>query len=259
MTYKKSDLIELANIVEDLTGITLDHNQEFLIEKRIKHTLELLGKSKVDKAFFDCLKNKKDIESKLISMFTNNETSFFRDKLPFDFISKNIQESESEISIASVASSTGQEPLSIVIKLKEAGVSQSMFSINAYDIDEKALHYPLDVGYRQFELNRGLNEELQRKYFVVHDRKFFPKEEILTNIKFKQFNILKDNFKLKFNIIFCRNLLFYFNEENKVFSVDKLIEHLTPNGILVLGNGEKVVHQSLEEKSWNGLVYYIKK
>ncbi|MAE59472.1 MAG: hypothetical protein CME69_11360 [Halobacteriovorax sp.] len=259
MTYKKSDLIEFANIVEDLTGITLDHNQEFLIEKRLKSTLELLRKTKVDKTFFDCLKNKKDIESKLISMFTNNETSFFRDKLPFDFIVKNVQESESEISIASVASSTGQEPLSIVISLKEAGVTQSKFSINAYDIDEKALHHPLDVGYRQFELNRGINEELQRKYFVVHDRKFFPKEEILTSVKFKQFNILKDNFNLDFNIIFCRNLLFYFNEENKMSSVDKLTRHLTPNGILVLGNGEKVVHQSLEEKSWNGLVYYVKK
>ena len=108
-------------------------------------------------------------------------------------------------------------------------------------------------------MNRGINEELQRKYFVVHDRKFFPKEEILTSVKFKQFNILKDNFNLDFNIIFCRNLLFYFNEENKMSSVDKLTRHLTPNGILVLGNGEKVVHQSLEEKIWNGLVYYVKK
>lgn len=198
-----------------------------------------------------------NMETVLIDLCTNNETYFFRDNNPFDGLrevcaeiwSKNPLE---QIKIWSCASSTGQEPLSILMTLKEnfPNMSPSSVALIATDISSEALKKCKSGRYSSLEVQRGLPINMLMKYFDKNsDDSWTAKAELMNMVHYEYFNLLDGHFPVsQYHIIFCRNVLIYQNIENKQKIMEKLYHSLKSDGHLVMGAGESLIGSNVQLK-----------
>ena len=259
MTSKES-LEDFVKFVKEVTGIVLNVADEHLVNKRIKLVKKEFSITDPSQEFYEGVLSDPEKKKKFITLVTNNESAFYRDKLPFEFLKNKVQEYKTPINILSLPCSFGQEPLSIMMSLIECNLDSKIAHISAWDIDDFALHYSTLFGFYKFELERGLSSEQIENFFTLKDKKYFPQPSLIEKIKFEQFNVVSENLPIeKFDIVFLRNLLIYFDDPTKISVLKKVTRALKDNGILILGNGEKTHINALKEHSWNGLVYYVKK
>lgn len=189
------------------------------------------------------------MERDLINLATNNETFFFRDKKPFQFLSdyvfKDVKNSgKSAINIWSCACSAGQEPYSINMEYLEKGFDSSFkLHLTASDISTEILDKAKQGLYSSLEVQRGLPVQLLVKYFKKNnDSSWQIQEKLKGNINFKYFNLLKDVYPVQqYDVIFCRNVLIYQEKENKQKIIDNLFAALKPGGYLIFGAGESLI------------------
>jgi len=141
------------------------------------------------------------------------------------------------------ASSTGQEPYSIAMCVKEfAGISGWRVEIIATDLSQEVLEKSKAGIYSQFEVQRGLPIQMLVKYFTQIGELWHLNADIRAMVQHRQLNLLNDFSHLgTFDVIFCRNVLIYFDQETKVGIFDRLSRLLDPDGVLVLGAAESVV------------------
>jgi len=180
-----------------------------------------------------------------------NESFFFRDKLPFENFRSTVlpaltaaRRSSRIIRIWCAAASTGQEPYSLAMLLKEMqrDIAGWRIDVVATDLSSEVLEKARQGIYSQFEVQRGLPIQMLIKYFTQIGDMWQIAPEIRSMVKYQQLNLLSDFSRLgTFDLIFCRNVLIYFDQETKISLLNRLARVVAGDGYLVLGAAETVV------------------
>ena len=165
----------------------------------------------------DIVKTDKKTKQELIDYLTTNETFFYREVQQIKDLVHLVQNSHKDVEILCAPSSTGEEPYSIVIALLEAGVLANKFKVTGIDINSDALKRASIAQYKERNI-RNLSKDVVNKYFTKNEDIYVLRKEITSLVSFKQINIFDDNFKSlgKFDFIFSRNMLIYFDKETKL-------------------------------------------
>jgi len=191
------------------------------------------------------------IIAQVVEAMTTNETFFFRDKVPFDHFRDAImpemlkaRAGRKSIRIWCAAGSTGQEPYSLAMSLKEMGAALAGWRVEiiATDLSTEVLEKSKSGVYSQFEVQRGLPIQLLVKYFKQNGELWQVSPELRAMVQHRQLNLLHDFSQLgTFDIIFCRNVLIYFDQDTKINIFGRLAKAMEGDGFLVLGAAETVV------------------
>lgn len=247
---------EMRDYIYIKSGMYFPDSKKYLIDSRVTSRMEELSLDSLD-AYLYYLKYdpKKEAElTKLLDEVTINETSFFRNMPQIDALKNivlpNIIESKKEagiknINIWSAACSSGEEPYTIAIILKEVlGYSINTWNINllATDINTEVLEKAKKGVYTRNSL-RNTPDDIKKKYFTENKDNFIISSEIKDRINFQRLNLV-DRMKTRLirsqDIIFCRNVLIYFDLESKKRVVSSLYNSLANNGHLFIGHSESL-------------------
>ncbi|MGJ4915230.1 CheR family methyltransferase [Bradyrhizobium sp. HKCCYLRH2060] len=241
----------LRKLLRDKSGLDLSADKQYLIESRLLPLARKAGLASIS----DLVQKLRDGSSALISQvveaMTTNETFFFRDKVPFDHFRDVImpellkaRANRKSIRIWCAACSTGQEPYSLAMSLKEMGSALSGWRIEiiATDLSQEVLEKSKAGLYSQFEVQRGLPIQLLVKYFKQAGELWQINSDVRGMVQHRQLNLLHDFSQLgTFDVVFCRNVLIYFDQDTKINIFGRLAKLMEPDGFLVLGAAETVV------------------
>jgi chemotaxis protein methyltransferase CheR len=182
---------------------------------------------------------------------TTNESFFFRDKIPFEHFRDTMmpallaaRAAQRHIRIWCAAAATGQEPYSLALSLKEMGARTAGWRIEiiATDLSNEVLEKAKAGIYSHFEVQRGLPIQLLVKYFTQIGDSWQIASDIRAMVQYRPLNLLADFSHLGiFDIVFCRNVLIYFDHETKTGVLDRVARVTDRDGYLLLGAAETVV------------------
>jgi chemotaxis protein methyltransferase CheR len=191
------------------------------------------------------------LTSEVVEAMTTNETFFFRDKIPFDHLRETIlpeilktRASRRSLRIWCAASSTGQEPYSIAMCLKEIAPALAGWRVEilATDLSQGVLEKARAGIFSQFEVQRGLPIQMLVKHFTQAGELWQLNADIRAMVQHRQLNLLQDFSHLgTFDVVFCRNVLIYFDHETKAGIFERVSKVLDHDGVLLLGAAESVV------------------
>jgi chemotaxis protein methyltransferase CheR len=241
----------LRKLLKDRSGLVLSADKQYLVESRL---VPLARKANLGGITELVAKMKSGAEALVVDVveaMTTNETFFFRDKVPFDhfrdtIIPKLVQArgARKSLRIWCAAGSTGQEPYSLAMAIKEMGslLSGWRVEILATDLSAEVQEKSKAGIYSQFEVQRGLPIQLLVKYFKQVGEMWQINADIRAMVQHRQLNLLHDFSSLGvFDVIFCRNVLIYFDQDTKITVFNRLVKVMEPDGFLVLGAAETVV------------------
>ena len=242
----------LRKLLKERSGLDLSADKHYLVESRLVPLARRVGLpgipelvQKMKGAGADAL------TADVVEAMTTNETFFFRDKIPFDHMRETIlpaltkaRANRRTLRIWSAACSTGQEPYSIAMLLREAGQALVGWRVEivATDLAQSVLEKSKAGMFSQFEVQRGLPIQLLVKYFTQVGELWQLNADIRGMVQHRQLNLLQDFSQLgMFDVIFCRNVLIYFDQDTKAAIFERLAKQLEPDGMLMLGAAESVV------------------
>ena len=241
----------LRRLLKDRSGLDLSADKQYLIESRLLPLSRKAGLSGIPELVQKMKGGSVDLTTQVVEAMTTNETFFFRDKVPFDHFRDSImpeilkaRASRKIVRIWCAAGSTGQEPYSLAMCLKEmsAALSGWRVEIIATDLSTEVLEKSKSGVYSQFEVQRGLPIQLLVKYFKQNGELWQISPELRAMVQHRQLNLLHDFSQLgAFDVIFCRNVLIYFDQDTKVSIFGRLAKAMEGDGFLVLGAAETVV------------------
>ena len=255
MILTDEDFIRLVNFIKDNYGIDLS-KKKHLITGRLTNTLGMLGirsfKEYVDRIING--RNSDDIET-MLNHLTTNYTFFMREKTHFEFFSDTILpylesvKKDKVLSIWSAGCSSGQEPYTLSIMLKEyfgARASQWDTRVLATDISHNALRTAVNAVYDEEALG-AIPKELVKKYFSpLGDGNYTVSDTLRNNVIFREFNLMNPiKFRLKFDVIFCRNVMIYFDQQTKMDLVQRFYDATNPGGYLIISHSESLSRTNL--------------
>ncbi len=246
---KIADLEFISSIVHRRVGIVLGREKDYLIDTRLAPVARLFGHLSIEQLVQSIRAGHKLAEDAAIEAMTTNETLFFRDKQPFEYMSNLILPSllqrrspGTPLRIWCAACSSGQEPYSLSMLLDEMGLGPNRVSIMATDISRNMVARAQAGIYSQFEIQRGLPTRFLLKHFVQDGLTWRINQRMGERIEFKVLNILDDfRYLGTFDIILCRNLLIYFDEARKKDVLSRLSRSLARDGYMLLGAAETVI------------------
>ena len=241
----------LRKLLKERSGLDLSADKQYLVESRLIPLARRAGLSGIAE-LVQKMKNGADaLITDVVEAMTTNETFFFRDKIPFDHLRDTIlpqlvpaRTNRRALRIWSAASSTGQEPYSIAMCLREFGPALSGWRIEivATDLSQEVLEKSKAGIYSQFEVQRGLPIQMLVKYFKQTGELWQLNADIRGMVQHRQLNLLHDFSGFgRFDIIFCRNVLIYFDQDTKIRIFERLSKMLEADGTLMLGAAETVV------------------
>jgi len=269
----------LRNYIRKECGITLEDGKEYLVESRFGKLVAETGSGTFGEFYVKVVNSPKEkYRDKIIDAITTNETSWYRDKTPFVIFEEVILPQLFEkfragqiakARIWSVACSTGQEPYSLAMLIREhcekhpGLVTPSNFEIMCTDISSSALFIAQSGRYDQVSVSRGLPENLKNKYFTQKGRVWLLSDEVKRMITLKKFN-LQNSFTGfgSFDVVLCRNVAIYFSEEFKKDLFFRLSKTMKPDSFFFLGSSESISGYSdkFEMKKYGtGVCYRLKK
>jgi chemotaxis protein methyltransferase CheR len=241
----------LRKILKERSGLDLSADKQYLVESRLIPLARKAGLAGIPELAARMKSGAEALTSDVVEAMTTNETFFFRDKIPFDHLRDTVlpaltqaRAGRKSIRIWSAASSTGQEPYSIAMCLKEKAAQLAGWRIEivATDLSQEVLEKSKAGIYSQFEVQRGLPIQLLVKYFSQTGELWQINADIRGMVQHRQLNLLQDFAHLgKFDVIFCRNVLIYFDQETKVSIFERMGKMVEPDGMLMLGAAESVV------------------
>jgi len=248
----------VCEYVHSTTGIMLNESKREMVYRRFSR---IIRERKLDSFSDYChlLQTKSEEEENyFINAITTNLTSFFREKHHFDYLREHeipkiiarenkAREQKKSIRIWSSASSTGEEPYSIAITLLEAMQSQLPqwdVKILATDIDSNVLAKGAAGIYDKSRIE-DLSKEMQQQYFIqgtgANSKNVKVSKQIRDLITFKQLNLLHEwPMKGLFDVIFCRNVIIYFDKPTQQELFARYYEYIKPGGLLILGHSENL-------------------
>lgn len=241
----------LRKFLKDRSGLDLSSDKQYLVESRLLPIARKLGLSSISELVQKMKFGSEELISTVAEAMTTNETFFFRDKLPFEHLRDTIlptllqsRVNRRSLRIWSAASSTGQEPYSIAMALKEYGAALNGWRIEivATDLSQGVLEKSKAGIFSQFEVQRGLPIQLLVKYFRQIGDMWQLNPEIRAMVQHRQLNLLHDfNHLGIFDVVFCRNVMIYFDQATKVSMFRRLARVMERDGFLALGAAETVV------------------
>lgn len=247
--YGKPDFEAVRSLLYQLTGIRLADSKDSMVYSRLARRLRALRLT----TFPDYLAylNRHSAEEELfINALTTNLTSFFREPHHFDVLQQYLAHHPETRQIWCAASSTGEEPYSIAMVVAEHfGRFDTPIKIIATDIDSNVLRHG-EQGIYQIDRIKGLPEQRCKQFFFKGKgpRAGYVKvvPELRAMVEFRQLNLLSPNWSVKapINIIFCRNVMIYFDRPTQLTILERMIKLLPNNGLYVAGHSENFSHAS---------------
>ncbi|MDB5620084.1 protein-glutamate O-methyltransferase CheR [Tardiphaga sp.] len=241
----------LRKFLKERSGLDLSVDKQYLVESRLTPLARKAGLSGLDELVQKIKSGATALGADVVEAMTTNETFFFRDKIPFDHLREAVipellqaRAARKSLRIWCAAASTGQEPYSIAMCLKEMGAQLAGWRIEIIgtDISPQVLEKSKSGIYSQFEVQRGLPIQLLVKYFKQTGEMWQINPEIRAMIQYRPLNLLQDFSHMgKFDLIFCRNVLIYFDQDMKTQIFGRLAKTMEPDGFLALGAAETVV------------------
>jgi chemotaxis protein methyltransferase CheR len=241
----------LRKFLKDSSGLDLSADKQYLIESRLLPLARKAGLSGIGELVQKLQAGSSALVGSVVEAMTTNETFFFRDKVPFDHFRDTImpevikaRAGKRSVRIWCAAGSTGQEPYSLAMCLKEMGAALTGWRVEiiATDLSQEVLEKAKSGIYSQFEVQRGLPIQMLMKYFKQNGETWQINPELRAMIQHRQLNLLHDFAQLgTFDVIFCRNVLIYFDQDTKINIFNRLARQIEPDGFLVLGAAETVV------------------
>ncbi|MGA9659172.1 MAG: protein-glutamate O-methyltransferase CheR [Asticcacaulis sp.] len=245
------DITHLAATLKTRSGLILGADKTYLIESRLSPVARREGFANVG-ALLAALRIKRD-EKLIVAVtdaMTTNETFFFRDKIPFDQFKTDILPAlaktrlSGDIKIWCAACSTGQEPYSLAMLMDEMKMHYPRINLDilATDISDRCLEKAQTGLYTQFEVQRGLPITMMVKHFEKVDEMWRISSRIRSAIRFKKMNLLDDLRMVgRQDVIYCRNVLIYFDHDTKKRVLEQMANLLADDGCLFLGAAETVL------------------
>ena len=240
----------LRKLLKERSGLDLAADKQYLVESRLVPLARRSGLADIPDLVQKMKSGAEALITDVVEAMTTNETFFFRDKLPFDHLNGilpallSARASRKSLRIWSAACSTGQEPYSIAMCLKERAAELAGWRIEivATDLSQEVLEKSRAGVYSQFEVQRGLPIQLLVKYFTQKSELWQINADIRAMVAHRQLNLLQDFSHLgKFDVIFCRNVLIYFDQPTKLSILERIARMMEPDGVLMLGAAETVV------------------
>jgi chemotaxis protein methyltransferase CheR len=243
----------LRKLLRERFGLVLSADKEYLVESRLLPVARRAGLPGLAELVQE-LKTGRQAEPlsvDVVEAMTTNETFFFRDKLPFEHFRDTMlpalmaaRQNVRRLRIWCAAASTGQEPYSLAMYLREMAPQLNGWRIEIVgtDLSRSVLAKAKSGIYSPFEVQRGLPIALLIKYFSRIGDTWQIAPEIRAMVQFRPLNLLADFSHLGiFDIVFCRNVLIYFDQTTKTSVLDRLARGMSYSGYLVLGAAETVV------------------
>ena len=241
----------LRKLLKERSGLDLSADKQYLVESRLIPLARKSGLPGIPELVQKMRSGVAALTAEVIEAMTTNETFFFRDKIPFDHLREAVlpallqaRAARRSLRIWCAASSTGQEPYSIAMCLKEAGpaIAGWRTEIVATDLSLGVLEKSKAGLFSQFEVQRGLPIQMLVKYFTQTGDLWQLNADIRAMVQHRQLNLLQDfSYLGKFDVIFCRNVLIYFDQDTKAGIFARLARAVEPDGVLALGAAESVV------------------
>ncbi len=242
----------LRKCLKHRSGLVLSADKQYLVESRLLPVARRAGVGTLGE-LVGLLRDTADpaLMTSVVEAMTTNETFFFRDKIPFEHFRETImpallaaRRAARTIRIWCAASSTGQEPYSLAMCLKEIEreIAGWQIDILATDLSSDVLEKARQGIYSQFEVQRGLPIQLLVKHFTRSGEFWQIAPELRSMVRYRQLNLLADFSQLGvFDVVFCRNVLIYFDAATKTEVLNRLAKVTASDGYLVLGAAETVV------------------
>jgi chemotaxis protein methyltransferase CheR len=241
----------LCKFLKDRSGLALAPEKEYLVDSRLLPVARRHGCKSVTELIQ--LLNAPGAEALKIEVteaMMNNESFFFRDRIPFDRLRDTVlpallksRAGRKQVRIWCAAASTGQEPYSIAMLLAERDdLADWRIEILASDISNDALDRAKAGLYSQFEVQRGLPIQSLMQHFAQEGEQWRIGKKLRERVEFRQVNLLSDFSRLgTFDVVFCRNVLIYFDRDTKLGVLERIGKVLAPDGYLILGAAETMV------------------
>ncbi len=242
----------LRKSLKERSGLVLSADKQYLVESRLLPVARKAGLGSLGELVAALKGDNTDaLMTTVVEAMTTNETFFFRDRTPFEHFRSRVlptllsaRHNSRTIRIWCAATSTGQEPYSLAMALNEMAGDVAGWRIDliATDLSNGVLEKARQGVYSQFEVQRGLPIQLLIKYFTRIGDMWQIAPEIRAMVKYQQLNLLSDFTHLgAFDLIFCRNVLIYFDQGTKIDLLNRLARVIAGDGYLVLGAAETVV------------------
>jgi chemotaxis protein methyltransferase CheR len=241
----------LRKCLKQRSGLVLTADKQYLVESRLLPVARKVGLVNLTALVNQLKRGDELLMTAVVEAMATNESFFFRDKVPFYHFTSIImpaliaaRRSTRTIRIWCAAASTGQEPYSLAMCLKEMEDDLIGWRIEllASDLSGESLEKARRGLYTQFEVQRGLPIHFLVRYFKQVREIWEVAPELRAMVKYRQHNLLSDFSHLGvFDLIFCRNVLIYFDPATKVDVLDRLARATASDGYLVLGAAETVV------------------
>lgn len=252
MPLAASEIDFVRTLVAERSGIVLSSAQGYLVESKLKTVAQSTGLSSVEHLIAELRRaNTSPLRDRVTEAMTINETSFFRDMHPFDALRDvtvpalmESRKMEKSLSIWCAASSSGQEPYSLAILLKEHFPALADWNVRivATDLSEEMLNRAREGIYTQFEVNRGLPAKLLVKYFNRVGANWQVQDSLKRLIDFRKLNLTTPWPMLPlFDIVSIRNVLIYFDQSSKRAIFERIRRQIRSDGYLILGGSETLL------------------
>ncbi len=240
----------IAGILKARSGLMLGPDKLYLLETRLGPLIKREGLRGLDDLAAR-LRPNSALEAEMVEAMTTNESLFFRDGKPFDALRRSVlprlqaaRAPGAKLRIWSAAASNGQEAYSIAMVAAELAPSMPgrQTEILGTDIAREPLERARAGLYSQFEVQRGLPMQMLVKHFTKEDAQWRIKQGLRDAVSFRSWNLLGDLRPLGiFDVVFCRNVLIYFDPPTKRMVLDAIAKQMQPDGVLFLGGAETVL------------------
>lgn len=250
-----TDLAYLASILRRRTGIVLSEKKTSMIESRLTPVMRRFGFRDAGSLLRELQFGHEALIQAVIEVMTTNDSAFFRDRRTFeefrDIVLPSLMVERAEtkqLRIWCAACSAGQEPYSVAMLIDDAGLIEKGWQVTliATDINSEMIARAEEGLYTQFEVQRGLPIRRLASHFSQEGERWRISEKLRRMVSFRTFNLLDSYGWLPdCDVVFCRNVLMYFEPKLRLSVLDRIGEILAPDGALLVGPAETLVGQEL--------------
>ncbi|MBF0328285.1 MAG: protein-glutamate O-methyltransferase CheR [Nitrospirae bacterium] len=244
---------QIRDFIYEKSGIFIPDNKKYFLENRLgRRVQEKSLKGYEDYLYVVKFGTDKNEMIKLFDLVTTNETFFFREPQQFDVFTgelfnritaENAKGGRRDIKVWCAASSTGEEPYTIAMLLLEKPEAKSLRTeIYASDISESVLASAKAASYGSYAI-RNVPDVYMKKYFSTVNQQYQLSSTVKSMVKYMKINLMDDRDVRAVrgvDVIFCRNVLIYFDEKAKQKAVSLMYDALRPNGYLFVGTSESL-------------------
>jgi chemotaxis protein methyltransferase CheR len=258
----------LQEHVYSRVGIVLEHDKHYLFESRLTPIVRQMGLASINDLCGLIVANRdSEVSRNVVEAMTTNETYFFREPVHYEAIRtvllprlKRERPETRQLRAWSAASSTGQEAYSLAMRLLEDGFGGWNIDILGTDFTSYVLDRARAARYQQIEVNRGLPAALLLRYFQRSGVDWQLCEQVRRMVRFEKIDLRKAMGGLgPFDLVFCRNVLIYFDAPTKKSIMKEIRGTLLPGGWLLLGGAETAfgVDEWFEKRNIGGATVYV--